>query len=186
MLSVTSRSACRAMACRALRNRLSGHTARAVAAGDEVAADDVPFPGLRSGVGDGGPLGVESVQRDVRDAEVDGTARFVRVGAEQVSDQQLLRIDVGVLPGQAAVAEDVPGAAQPKLALALELGVGEQAAGEAVTLQRPHHPLLDDARPGPLLDELPARGLQNDAVHPGGAQQPADGQPGHPGAHDHD
>jgi hypothetical protein len=126
------------------------------------------------------------VDPHVPDPETDPSAAYVGVLAHQVRHQQRLRVDEVVTAGQLAVGEPEPLAVEAELARGVQLRAVQQVPGEPALLQAPHGPFLDDSGPGPLFDELPGLGLQDQAVHGRRPQDVADGQPRGTGAHDDD
>lgn len=126
------------------------------------------------------------MQLHVPDPEADLPAPHVGVLAHQVRHQQRLRVDEVMTARHLAVVEPVPLPVEAELARGVQLRAVQQVPGEASLLQASYGPLLDDPGPGPLFDELPGLGLQHQAVHGGGPQDVADGQPGGSGAHDDD
>ncbi|GAA3115940.1 hypothetical protein GCM10010449_42530 [Streptomyces rectiviolaceus] len=73
-----------------------------------------------------------------------------------------------------------------ELAFTVCLRVREEPVGEAPLFQGAHRPLLDEARAGPLFDELPGLRLQDHAVDGSGSQDVGDGEPRRSGSYDDD
>ncbi len=90
------------------------------------------------------------------------------------------------LPRQLAVPEPVALTREPELALAVCLCVLQQPVGQPSPFKGAYGPLLDEARAGPLLDELATFRFQQYAVDGGGTQDVGDCETGRSGPDDDD
>lgn len=142
------------------RHAAARHAARAVAARDDIAVDAQAFARVRVRVRHRGPVRIDGVQFHVAFAEADVATRLVRVGADQIRHQQLLRIDEVTVSRQLAVPESVALTREPEFALAVRLRLFQQPVGQAAPLEGAYRPLLDEAGAGALFDELSALRFQ--------------------------
>ena len=164
------------------RDARPAHPVEAVAPGDHVALDPLRPAGAVDVAHRRGVRG-EVVHGHVVDLEVDGLARR-QPGGDEVLDDLLLAVDGHRLAGEPGQIDAVVPAVEPERETLVPQPLTVQPVGDPEFAEEVDGAVLQQARPQPLLDVLPAAVLDDHRLDAPHGQQLRQHQPGRSRPHD--
>ncbi len=154
-----------------------------VAPGDDV-ADELMLRTVVA-IRDTRPLGVEVVEPDRLGLE-EQRCSALQPRLDQVLDDLRLAVDDDALPGQLVEGDSLSLTRGLELDARVDEPFASQPLPHAGVLEQLRDVVLEDARPDPGLDVLPAAVLEDHGLDPRAVQQPAEREPRRTGADDPD